>query len=62
MTDRATPEKGLRIWPPAEWCAAINTERTHICDRPRGHDGDHMGPELPTVTIDDAEVQQGAPR
>lgn len=43
----------MSIWPPAEWCAAINPERTHICEKPRGHDGDHMGPELPTVTLDE---------
>lgn len=41
------------IWPPAEWCSAINPERTHICDQPRGHDGDHRGPEMPTVEIDE---------
>lgn len=43
----------LRAWPPAEWCAATNPERTHICDQPRGHEGDHSGPEMPTVTIDE---------
>lgn len=37
------------IWPPAEWCAAISPDRTCICDRTRGHDGDHSGPEMPTV-------------
>lgn len=46
-------ENGLRIWPPADWCSAINPERTHICDQPRGHTGDHRGPELPTVEIDE---------
>ena len=43
----------LHVWPPADWCAAINPDRTHICDQPRGHDGDHSGPEMPTVTIDE---------
>lgn len=51
-----SPEKGLHIWPPAEWCAAINPERTHICEKPRGHGGDHVGPELPTVEIDEATL------
>ena len=44
----------IRVWPPEEWCAEINPERTHICDQPAGHDGDHQGSELPTVTLDDA--------
>jgi hypothetical protein len=43
----------IHVWPPAEWCAAINPERTHICDRQFGHDGDHAGPEMPTVEIDE---------
>ncbi len=43
----------IRAWPPADWCAAINPDRTHICDQPTGHEGDHIGPEMPTVTIDE---------
>jgi len=45
---------GIRVWPPAAWCAELNPERTHMCDKPRGHEGDHAGPELPTVQIDEA--------
>lgn len=43
----------VRVWPPSAWCAATNPERTHICDQPLGHDGDHSGPEMPTVTLDE---------
>lgn len=50
--ERVTPKSG--VWPPANWCAELNPERTHICDQPSGHDGDHKGPELPTVDIDEA--------
>lgn len=48
------PSTYLSIWPPADWCAVKNAERTHICDQPKGHDGDHSGPEMPTVTLDEA--------
>ena len=41
------------VWPPEEWCGDINPERTHICDQPKGHEGDHAGPELPTVVLDE---------
>lgn len=34
-------------------CRALNRERTHMCDLDAGHDGDHLGFELPTVTIDE---------
>jgi hypothetical protein len=44
-----------RVWPPQDWCAALNPERTHICDKPRGHKDDHAGPELPTVEIAEGE-------
>lgn len=43
----------IRVWPPQEWCAALNDERTHLCALPRGHEGDHQGDELPTVTLDE---------
>lgn len=50
----ARSSAGPRIWPPVDWCAVKNPERTHICNKPKGHDGDHSGPEMPTVTIDEA--------
>jgi hypothetical protein len=40
-------------WPPTGWCAAISPELTHLCHKPRGHAGDHAGPEMPTVEIDE---------
>jgi hypothetical protein len=54
MTHSAENDAG--VWPPAGWCTAINPERTHICDKPRGHTGDHAGPEMPTVQIDEADA------
>lgn len=35
------------------YCRALNAERTFMCDLPAGHEGDHSGFELPTVTLDD---------
>lgn len=46
----------IQIWPPSHWCGVINPEQTHICDQSRNHPGDHTGPELPTVTIDEGEL------
>lgn len=34
-------------------CRALNTARTFMCDLDAGHDGDHSGFELPTVTLDE---------
>lgn len=42
------------VWPPDDWCAALNPARTHMCDLPKGHDGDHSGLPLPTVELDDS--------
>ncbi|GAB3853755.1 hypothetical protein GCM10028801_06930 [Nocardioides maradonensis] len=50
---QAEKNSTVNVWPPETWCAAINPERTHLCDRPRGHDGDHSGAPMPTVTIDE---------
>jgi hypothetical protein len=50
----------IRVWPPSTWCAELNPERTHMCDLPRNHNGDHHGPELPTVTLDETPPAAGA--
>lgn len=42
-------------WPEKDGrCGELNPDRTHYCDQPEGHDGEHRGPELPTVTLDEA--------
>lgn len=43
----------INIWPPLGSCGAINPERTHLCTLPAGHEGDHVGEEMPTVTLDE---------
>ena len=35
-------------------CRALSPDRTFMCDLDAGHDGDHSGFELPTVTLDEA--------
>jgi hypothetical protein len=55
----AENREGIRVWPPASWCAALNPERTHMCDKPRGHAACHEGPELPTVQIDESREEAG---
>jgi hypothetical protein len=34
-------------------CRALSPDRTFMCDLDSGHEGDHQGFELPTVTIDE---------
>jgi len=34
-------------------CRALSPERTFMCDLDIGHDGDHSGFELPTITLDE---------
>lgn len=36
-------------------CRAIDSTRTFMCLLDTGHDGDHQGFELPTVTLDEAD-------
>ncbi len=36
-------------------CRALNPERTFMCDLDTGHDGDHHGFELPTITLDEGD-------
>jgi hypothetical protein len=35
------------------YCRALNPERTFMCDQPAGHEGEHVGFELPTITLDE---------
>lgn len=52
----SAPENAaVHVWPPADWCGLLSPNRTHVCDQPHGHEGDHAGPELPTVQIDEGE-------
>jgi len=34
-------------------CRALNPDRTFMCELDAGHDGQHDGFELPTVTLDE---------
>lgn len=34
-------------------CRALNPDRTFMCELDAGHEGDHLGFELPTVTLDE---------
>lgn len=34
-------------------CRAIDPTRTFICDLDTGHDGEHHGFEMPTITLDE---------
>ena len=36
-------------------CRAISLDRMFMCELDEGHDGDHLGFELPTVTLDEEE-------
>lgn len=35
------------------FCRAIDPTNTFMCDQPEGHDGDHHGFEMPTITLDE---------
>lgn len=49
-----TPRQRAALGATPGICRSLNPDRTFMCDLDAGHDGDHSGFELPTVTLDEA--------
>jgi hypothetical protein len=59
MTIDYTPRERAALGGEPGICRALDPERTYMCDLDEGHDGDHHGFELPTITLDEGEPCQG---
>lgn len=51
-----TPREKAALGAAPGICRVLNDERTHMCDLDAGHEGDHHGFELPTISIAEGEL------
>ena len=56
MSDDYTPRERAALGATPGICRALSPDRSYMCDLDVGHDGDHRGFLLPTVTVDEGDA------